>query len=117
MLIETLTDTPRLCLAFFAGAPGPVEMLFVGAIAVLLFGNRLPSVARSVGRSLTEFKNGMRDIQDDMHSAIKADEVKAPPATAADTIGASDDGSHDHDTLGDSDPAGNSAEPVPAKAD
>lgn len=41
----------------------PVEMLIVGAIALLLFGNRLPSLARSLGKSLTEFKRGASEIE------------------------------------------------------
>jgi sec-independent protein translocase protein TatA len=41
-------------------------MLIVGVIAVMLFGNRLPEVGRSVGRSIMEFKKGMRDIQSQM---------------------------------------------------
>ncbi len=47
----------------------PVEMMIVGAVAVLLFGNKLPSVARSLGKSMTEFKKGMTDLQDEMRSA------------------------------------------------
>ncbi len=49
---------------------GPTEMLIVGIIAVILFGNRLPSVARSLGKSLTEFKKGMREFESEMHSSI-----------------------------------------------
>ncbi len=49
---------------------GPIEMLIVGVIAVLLFGNRLPEVGRSIGRSLMEFKKGMRDIQNEVDSAV-----------------------------------------------
>ncbi len=49
---------------------GPLELGIVGVIAVLLFGNRLPEVGRSLGRSLTEFKKGMRDIQGQMDSAM-----------------------------------------------
>jgi sec-independent protein translocase protein TatA len=45
-------------------------MLIVGIIAVILFGNRLPSVARSLGKSLTEFKKGMREFESEMHSSI-----------------------------------------------
>jgi sec-independent protein translocase protein TatA len=45
---------------------GPLEMLIVGVIAVLLFGNRLPEVGRSLGKGLIEFKKGLRDIQNDV---------------------------------------------------
>ncbi len=41
----------------------PMEMLIVAAIALLLFGNRLPSVARSLGKSVTEFKKGATEIE------------------------------------------------------
>ena len=46
---------------------GPVEMLIVGVIAVLLFGNRLPEVGRSLGKGLIEFKKGLRDIQSEVN--------------------------------------------------
>jgi sec-independent protein translocase protein TatA len=47
---------------------GPPEMLLFGMIALLLFGKRLPEVARSLGKGLTEFKKGMRGIEDDFRS-------------------------------------------------
>ena len=37
------------------------ELLIVLGIVLLLFGSRLPSVARSMGKSITEFKRGMHD--------------------------------------------------------
>jgi len=43
-----------------------VEMLVIGVVAVLLFGSRLPSVARSLGKSMTEFKRGLSDVQDEI---------------------------------------------------
>jgi sec-independent protein translocase protein TatA len=46
------------------------EMMIIGAIAVLLFGNRLPEVARSMGKSLVEFKKGMRGIEDQVNSSV-----------------------------------------------
>jgi sec-independent protein translocase protein TatA len=52
---------------------GPMEMLVVGIVAVLLFGSRLPSVARSLGKSLTEFKKGMREFENEMHSTVYSD--------------------------------------------
>jgi sec-independent protein translocase protein TatA len=47
----------------------PLEILVVGVVAVLLFGNKLPSVARSLGKSVTDFKKGMSGIEDEFRSA------------------------------------------------
>jgi sec-independent protein translocase protein TatA len=41
----------------------PMELMIVAAIALVLFGNRLPGVARSLGKSLTEFKKGAADVE------------------------------------------------------
>jgi sec-independent protein translocase protein TatA len=49
----------------------PAEMMIVGVVAVLLFGSKLPSVARSMGKSFIEFKKGMRGIEDEFNSAIR----------------------------------------------
>jgi len=43
---------------------GAIEALVIGLVAVLLFGNRLPSVARSFGKSITEFKKGIQSTED-----------------------------------------------------
>jgi TatA/E family protein of Tat protein translocase len=47
----------------------PMELLIIGGLAVLLFGSRLPSVARSLGKSMTEFKRGLTDIQDEVRKS------------------------------------------------
>jgi sec-independent protein translocase protein TatA len=36
-------------------------MLVIGLVALLLFGARLPKLARSLGQSVNEFKQGMKD--------------------------------------------------------
>ncbi len=51
--------------------PGPLEMIVVGIVVLLLFGNRLPSVMRSMGRSLTEFKKGVQGIEDDVEETAE----------------------------------------------
>ena len=56
-------------LAFFPGGISPMEMLIVGIIALLLFGSRLPEVMRNLGKGITEFKRGMRGIEDEIDSA------------------------------------------------
>ena len=54
----------------FLGPIGPTEMVIFGIIAVLLFGSRLPSVARSLGKSIVEFKKGMNDIEHEVKSSV-----------------------------------------------
>ncbi len=53
--------------AYFA--PGWLEMAIIGGIVLLLFGNRLPGVMRSLGRSIVEFKKGTKGIDDDTNTA------------------------------------------------
>ncbi|MCB9932159.1 MAG: twin-arginine translocase TatA/TatE family subunit [Planctomycetes bacterium] len=48
------------------------EIVGIVAIGILLFGSRLPSIARSLGKSVTEFKKGVKDLKDEMD----ADEPK-----------------------------------------
>jgi sec-independent protein translocase protein TatA len=59
-------------LAFFLGMPGHFEMLIIAAIALLLFGNRLPGAMRSLGRSVVEFKKGVSGIEDEIEEAGKS---------------------------------------------
>ncbi len=55
---------------------GTTEMLVFGIIAVILFGGRLPSVARSLGKSIVEFKKGMKDIENDLKTSIYSEPEK-----------------------------------------
>ena len=45
---------------------GATELLVVGLVALLLFGNRLPSVMHSLGKGISEFKSGMNEITKDI---------------------------------------------------
>jgi sec-independent protein translocase protein TatA len=40
---------------------GLAEMLIIGFVVLLVFGGRLPNLARSLGQSLVQFKKGLRD--------------------------------------------------------
>ncbi len=62
-----------MCVALaFIGMPGPAEMIFILAIAVLLFGKRLPEVGRSLGKGLMEFKKGVGDIESEIEAATSS---------------------------------------------
>ncbi len=45
---------------------GMGEFLIIGVIAVLLFGQRLPEVAKSLGKSYNQFRRGLSDIQSEL---------------------------------------------------
>ena len=44
----------------------PTHMLVILVVALLLFGNRLPEVARSFGRAINEFKRGLREVESEI---------------------------------------------------
>ena len=50
------------------GPLGVPEMIVIGIIALLLFGKRLPEVARSLGKGVVEFKKGLIGIDDESTS-------------------------------------------------
>jgi len=43
------------------GMPGGWEWIIILVIALLVFGSRLPSLARGMGKSLSEFKKGIKE--------------------------------------------------------
>jgi sec-independent protein translocase protein TatA len=68
----------------FWNALSPWHLLFIGIVAIVLFGNRLPEVARSLGRSVNEFKKGLKEVKQDFDEAASDDpppreRLEAPP--------------------------------------
>jgi sec-independent protein translocase protein TatA len=54
----------------FLGGFGPMEMMIVGIVALLLFGNRLPDTMRSLGRGFREFRDGIKGIESDIDREV-----------------------------------------------
>ena len=66
------------CLAIWT--PGPIELVVIAIVALLIFGRRLPDVARSVGKSIIEFKRGMKDVKDEIDHQSR---LEPPPQSPA----------------------------------
>lgn len=62
----------------FISMPGGMEWLIIGMIGLLLFGKRLPEVGSSLGRSIVEFKKGLRGIENDIEEASR--QAANPPS-------------------------------------
>ena len=69
--------TTLMPLAF--GIPGGPEFLMIAFVALLIFGNRLPSVMKSLGKSVTEFKKGVSGVEDDIENAVTAEKKPRTP--------------------------------------
>jgi len=56
--------------------PGGGEWIVILVVALLVFGARLPSVMRSLGKGIVEFKKGLRDTESEVEKAVEDDSKK-----------------------------------------
>lgn len=62
-----------LSLAFIEGIGGP-ELMMIMFIVLLLFGaNRLPELARGLGKSVREFKKAASGVEEEVRRAMEED--------------------------------------------
>ena len=68
--------SPETTLAF--GLPGGWEWAAILILGLLIFGRRLPEVGRSVGKSIVEFKKGIKGIEDEIDDESNRNQKRAP---------------------------------------
>lgn len=72
------------------GSLGPLEIGAILLVGILLFGKRLPEVGRGLGKSIVEFKKGLKDVTDEIDEASSQTkslpkEAEAAPKPIADS--------------------------------
>lgn len=55
-------------LALFS-MPRGMELIIILVVVLLIFGKRLPEMARGLGKGIIEFKKGIKGIEDDVAEA------------------------------------------------
>ena len=61
---------------------GVPEMIVLGIIAVLLFGKRLPDMAKYIGKSVVEFKKGMHGLESGFDDIANPHTATSAPSTS-----------------------------------
>ena len=80
MSLDSLTSP---VLAF--GMPSGWEWIVLLAFGLLVFGRRLPEVGRSVGKSIVEFKKGIKGIEDDIDQEASNSKGASSPELTQDS--------------------------------
>lgn len=77
------------------GMPGGWEWIVILIVAVLIFGRRLPEIARGIGKSLTEFKKGIKDAQNEVENASEIEDTRREIKEVSDAAVRDEDINHD----------------------
>lgn len=62
---------------------GPQELFWIFLIVLFLFGaKRIPEIGRSIGKGISEFKKGMKEVENEMSAS---DKPSPPPSSSDET--------------------------------
>jgi sec-independent protein translocase protein TatA len=102
---------PVFTLAFIDGLGGP-EMLLIFVIILMLFGkDKLPELARGIGKSMKELKKATTNVEEEFKRALQEDEYRqnqtnsTPAITSAQPVAALSAGTSPETTAEDTIPA------------
>jgi sec-independent protein translocase protein TatA len=102
---------PVFTLAFIDGLGGP-EMLLIFVIILMLFGkDKLPELARGIGKSMKELKKATTNVEEEFKRALQEDEYRqnqtnsSPAITSAQPVAALSAGTSPETTAEDTIPA------------
>ncbi len=74
---------------------GVFELVVVGVIAILLFGSKLPEVARNFGKSYNELRRGLNDLKSNIDTEIndadRRNRVRKAPAIESRPVASAED--------------------------
>ena len=62
----------------------PIHLILIVVVALIIFGpSRLPEIGRGLGKSLNEFRKGMKEMSEGFKDEVVNTEDSARPVTAA----------------------------------
>lgn len=56
------------------------EIIIICVVALVLFGGSLPMIAKNLGKSVVEFKKGIKDVKDDLENATDDKKLESKPS-------------------------------------
>jgi sec-independent protein translocase protein TatA len=64
------------------GMPGGMEWILIALVVLLLFGGKkIPELAKGLGSGIKNFKKAVKDDEEDVAQATKADEIEKKSET------------------------------------
>jgi sec-independent protein translocase protein TatA len=67
---------------------GPLEIVLIVLVIIILFGaNKIPELARSLGKATGEFKKGKQDIDNELNDIVNSSkDIKSPENSSSKII-------------------------------